>query len=69
MNKKVIASWMALTACCLVPAGALGGEGNPSRHGSSDKAEYEFADAENLTVQKGIPDPFLMPGGRLRERS
>ena len=26
-----------------------------------DKAEYEFANVENLPLQKGLPDPFLMP--------
>jgi hypothetical protein len=28
------------------------------------KAEYEFANVENLPLQKGLSDPFLMPDGK-----
>ena len=28
------------------------------------KAQYEFADVDNLPLQKGMPDPFLMPDGK-----
>lgn len=30
----------------------------------SQKTEYEFPDVAKLPVQKGLPDPFLMPNGR-----
>jgi len=35
--------------------------GIPSVGAVEDKAEYEFANVENLPLQKGLPDPFLMP--------
>jgi len=31
---------------------------------AESKAEDEFADVENLPLQKGLPDPFLMPDGK-----
>ncbi len=36
----------------------------PSAGAAEGKAEYEFADVENLPLQKGLPDPFLMPDGK-----
>ena len=36
----------------------------PSAGAAEDKAEYEFANVENLPFQKGLPDPFLMPDGK-----
>ena len=38
--------------------------GTPSAVAAEDKAEYEFANVENLPLQKGLPDPFLMPDGK-----
>jgi hypothetical protein len=38
--------------------------GIPSAVTAEDKAEYEFANVENLPLQKGLPDPFLMPDGK-----
>ncbi|MCZ6674463.1 MAG: hypothetical protein O7C75_16155 [Verrucomicrobia bacterium] len=36
----------------------------PSVKAAAGKAEYKFADVENLPIQKGLPDPFLMPDGK-----
>ena len=36
----------------------------PSSAAAQGKAEYEFADVENLPLQKGLPDPFLMADGK-----
>jgi hypothetical protein len=38
--------------------------GIPSAGAAEDKAEYEFANVENLPLQIGLPDPFLMPDGK-----
>ena len=45
----------ALVAVCLAAASAGAAEA---------KAVYEFADVEHLPIQNGLPDPFLMPGGK-----
>lgn len=31
---------------------------------AESQGKYVFADADNLPIQKGMPDPFLMPGGK-----
>ncbi len=36
----------------------------PCAGASGSKAAYTFADADELPVQAGMPDPFLMPGGK-----
>ncbi|MCP4612635.1 MAG: hypothetical protein GY845_28380 [Planctomycetes bacterium] len=38
--------------------------GISSAWAAGDKAEYEFSNVENLPLQKGLPDPFLMPDGK-----
>jgi len=38
--------------------------GTASAVSAAEEAEYEFANVENLPLQKGLPDPFLMPGGK-----
>ena len=38
--------------------------GIPSAGAAEDKTEYKFANVENLPIQKGLPDPFLIRLGR-----
>ena len=36
----------------------------PPAGAAESKGEYEFSDVENLPLQEGLPDPFLMPNGK-----
>ena len=45
---------LGLTCCSFATLVVLG----------SQKTEHEFPDVANLPLQKGLPDPFLMPNGK-----
>ena len=46
---------IAMTGCASTPK-------SPSIQ--SQKTEHEFPDVAKLPLQKGLPDPFLMPNGK-----
>ncbi len=55
---------MKLSVSIIIGLLVLGSRTTSQSSPQPNKPGYKFPDVENLPVQKGLPDPFLMPNGK-----